>query len=58
MGESIWEFREMLLEKIEVAKKDCEENIDFPNSYGAGFDKGILTAYLEILEYMQECSEA
>ena len=45
------EFPDWLREQIESAKEDCKENTDFPYSYGAGYDSGVLRTFLDVYEY-------
>lgn len=40
-----------LKEQIESVKEDCKENKGFPNSYGAGYDSGVLRGLLDAYEY-------
>lgn len=40
-----------LKEQIESVKEDCKENKGFPNSYGAGYDNGVLRGLLDAYEY-------
>lgn len=41
-------------EKILTSKEDVKENKDFPNSYGAGFDVGYLSALINIKDLINE----
>lgn len=44
-------FLTWIEEQIISSKEDCKENKDFPNSYGAGYDNGVLRGLLDAYEY-------
>ena len=48
------EYIHWLVTQIEFAKEDCKENKGFPNSYGAGYDSGVLRGFTDALEYFVE----
>lgn len=44
-------FLRWLSAEIEAAKETASENKDFPNSYGAGYDSGVLAGLQQVQQY-------
>ena len=51
--ETYLEFMGWLADEISGAKEDTIENKGFPNSYGAGYDLGLLHGLQSVWKYLE-----